>query len=116
MKIGAVAELTGVNERLLRYYEERGLLHPNRGLNGYREYDEVEVARVRSIRWLIDAGMPTSAIVRVAHCVSDGIEPTLAVCPELAFRLQRQRKELLGNIDALRGALARIESAMAPGT
>ena len=112
MRIGAVAELTGVSERLLRYYEERGLLRPGRGGNGYREYAADDVERVRSIRWLMDAGMPTSVIVQVAHCVSEGIESTVAACPELASRLGRQREELLENINALRETLERIDSAL----
>lgn len=114
MRIGDVAELTGVSERLLRYYEERGLLHPVRGVNGYREYDDADVERVRSLRWLLDTGMPTSTIVRVAHCVSDGIEPTIAACPELASRVGRQREELLDNIHTLRKTLARIDAAFTP--
>jgi DNA-binding transcriptional MerR regulator len=115
VKIGTVAELTGVSERLLRYYEDRGLLHPHRGSNGYREYDDADVARVRGIRWLLDAGMPTAVIARVAHCMADEIEPTVAMCPELASLLQRQRRELLDTIESLRDAVARLESVMARG-
>lgn len=115
MRIGDVAELTGVSERLLRYYEERGLLHPRRNVAGYRQYDASDLERVRSIRFLLDTGMPTSAIVQVAHCVSDGIEPTIAACPELASRVGRQRDDLLDNIRVLREKLARIDAVLTPG-
>ncbi|MEU6698659.1 MerR family transcriptional regulator [Pseudonocardia sp. NPDC046786] len=112
MRIGTVAELTGVTVRLLRYYEERGLLHPRRGYNGYREYTSSDVDRVRGIRWLMDTGMPTSTILHVAHCVSDDVQSTIEACPDLASRLGRQREDILENIRILRGTLARIESSL----
>jgi hypothetical protein len=34
----------------LRYYEAQGLLKADRGANGYREYDESAVLRVKQIR------------------------------------------------------------------
>src|SRR5690606_34688872 len=97
MRIGAVAELTGVSVRLLRYYEERGLLRPHRSPNGYREYGAADIDRVWGIRWLLDAGMPTSTILHVAHCLSDDVAATIAACPELASRLVRQREDVLEN-------------------
>ncbi|WP_440590039.1 MerR family DNA-binding transcriptional regulator [Mycolicibacterium hodleri] len=36
MKIGELAERTGASRRLLRYYEEQGLITPSRAVNGYR--------------------------------------------------------------------------------
>ncbi|MBW9207216.1 MerR family transcriptional regulator [Mumia sp. zg.B53] len=64
MRVGELAELTGVAPRMLRYYEEQGLLVPPRQDNGYRSYGEEHVERVRSIRSLIASGLPTR-LVRV---------------------------------------------------
>ena len=44
MRIGELSRRTGVPERLLRYYEEQDLLHPQRLPSGYREYTEEDVA------------------------------------------------------------------------
>ena len=38
MKIGELSRRTGVPPRMLRYYEQQGLLRPARGQNGYRCY------------------------------------------------------------------------------
>ena len=62
MKIGELAERTGVSRRLLRYYEEQGLITPSRALNGYREYAESHVDVVLQITGLLDAGLPTRII------------------------------------------------------
>ncbi|MDH2415206.1 MerR family transcriptional regulator [Nocardioides sp. CER19] len=62
MRIGDVAERTGVATRMIRYYESQGLLEPGRGPNGYRVYDEDDVDRVRRIRNHIAAGVPTRLI------------------------------------------------------
>jgi DNA-binding transcriptional MerR regulator len=43
MRIGQLAERTGVSRRLLRCYEEQGLITPSRALNSYREYGESHV-------------------------------------------------------------------------
>ena len=41
MKIGELSRRTGVPTRMLRYYEEQDLLHPERAENGYRAYGDV---------------------------------------------------------------------------
>ena len=61
MRIGELSERTGTPRRLLRYYEEQGLLVPDRTPNGYRDYAERTVDRVLQIRGLLEAGLPTRA-------------------------------------------------------
>jgi DNA-binding transcriptional MerR regulator len=56
MRIGDLARATGVKPRLLRYYEEQGLLTPLRQPNGYRQYARSDIAAVRHIRVLLAAG------------------------------------------------------------
>ena len=55
LQIGEVAERTGVTQRTLRFYEEKGLLRPpNRMDGGFRLYSEEDVKRVQKIRRLQD--------------------------------------------------------------
>src|SRR4051794_3783068 len=50
LQIGEVAELTGLTQRTLRYYEELQLLDPpTRLAGGFRLYSPRDVARVRQI-------------------------------------------------------------------
>ena len=53
LQIGEVAERTGVTQRTLRFYEEKGLLKPpSRMDGGFRLYSEDDVQRVEYIRQL----------------------------------------------------------------
>jgi DNA-binding transcriptional MerR regulator len=51
LQIGEVADRTGVTQRTLRFYEERGLLKPpSRMEGGFRLYSEEDVDRVEQIK------------------------------------------------------------------
>ena len=53
LQIGEVADRTGVTQRTLRFYEEKGLLKPpSRMEGGFRLYSEDDVARVEQIKRL----------------------------------------------------------------
>jgi len=108
MRIGELAERTGVSTRLLRYYEEQGLLTPSRDHNGYRAYAGDAVVRVRQIRRLLEAGLNTAVIASALQCAS-GEEARLDVCPELSRMLRRE----LTAMDDRIGVLQRRRSALA---
>lgn len=57
-----LAELSGVSVRTLHYYEEQGLLHPQRRDNGYRDYDTTSVQRLQQILLYRRANMPLATI------------------------------------------------------
>lgn len=53
LQIGEVADRTGVTQRTLRFYEEKGLLRPPTRMDGgFRLYSEEDVQRVEQIRRL----------------------------------------------------------------
>ncbi|WP_448810764.1 MerR family transcriptional regulator [Agromyces bauzanensis] len=72
MRIGELARRTGVPTRMLRYYEEQGLITSERSANGYRDYPESVVADVEQVRGLISSGLPTRLIRLVLGM--DGVE------------------------------------------
>ncbi len=115
MRIGALARSTGVSERLLRYYEEQGLLRPVRRANGYREYDEPDIARVERIRALLAAGLPTTVIAQVLDCVhTDGGQLVPSPCPGMVGHLRREHTridEAIDQLQASRRALGALLSA-----
>ncbi|MFE3192055.1 MerR family transcriptional regulator [Nocardia sp. NPDC059240] len=69
--IGELSRATGVAPRLLRYYEEQGLLVPHRDSNGYRGYPATAVDRVARIRELLAAGLSTREIGELLPCATE---------------------------------------------
>ncbi|WP_280346899.1 MerR family transcriptional regulator [Nocardia neocaledoniensis] len=88
MLIGELAHRTGVSTRLLRYYEEQGLLRPRRDANGYRSYPEAAVAAVTKIRELLAAGLTTDDIAQLLPCAEPG--GPVQAC-EMSVRIMAER-------------------------
>ncbi|MBT2528054.1 MerR family transcriptional regulator [Streptomyces sp. ISL-99] len=119
MLIGELSRRTGVNAHQLRYYEAHGLLEADRGANGYREYDENAVLRVKQIRHLLGAGLSSEDIAYLLPCAV-GEAPELPGCPELlaAMRSRLQRlDDQMARLAQSRDALAYyIDAAERTGT
>ena len=114
MRIGALARETGVSERLLRYYEEQDLLRPARLPNGYREYAESDVVAVGHIRALLAAGLPTTVIAQVLHCVhNEGDEVVPSPCPAMITHLQRERARITEAITQLQSSQQALDAMLA---
>jgi DNA-binding transcriptional MerR regulator len=114
MRIGALARATGVSTRLLRYYEEQGLLRPTRRANGYREYAESDVAVVSRIRFLLTAGLPTAVIAEVLDCVHDDSGRMIpSACPGMVDQLERTRARVADAIARLRTSQEALDTLLA---
>ncbi|AJC58976.1 MerR family transcriptional regulator [Streptomyces sp. 769] len=101
LMIGELARRTGTTERLLRYYEEQGLLSPERTAAGYRVYEEADIAQVRRIRTLLTSGLNTATIAQVLPCLRDDDGRLVPTCPQLVGELHRERARLTDSIEAL---------------
>ncbi|MEV4074522.1 MerR family transcriptional regulator [Nonomuraea fuscirosea] len=104
MRIGLLAQRTGVPPRLLRYYEEQDLLHPERADNGYRDYPESAVRLVQQIRGLLDSGLTTEIIRRILPFLDDPSRIHLhpqCLTPDLAALLEAEADRLQERIDCL---------------
>ncbi|MDA0636471.1 MerR family transcriptional regulator [Nonomuraea sp. CA-218870] len=113
MRIGDLAHKTGVNRRLLRYYEEQGLLRPVRLDNNYREYTEPDIAKVRHIRTLLAAGLSTAVISRVLHCVHGADELVVpSGCPTFIDDLRRERAHIAKMINQLESSQEILDSIL----
>ncbi len=98
MRIGAVADATGVPAQTIRFYERKGLLpQPRRGPNGYREYDGSTLTRLRFIRSAQAAGLTLVEIASILDLRAEGAAPCAHVQSLLLTKLhdvQARQREL----------------------
>jgi DNA-binding transcriptional MerR regulator len=59
------SDLTGVDAQMLRVYERRGLLTPERTGGGTRRYSEDDIDRIDRIAMYLEAGLNLAGIARV---------------------------------------------------
>jgi DNA-binding transcriptional MerR regulator len=62
ISIGVVSELTGISQRKIRYYEERGLIFPERSNKGMRKYSFQDVEALMKIAEKMEEGVQTAEI------------------------------------------------------
>jgi DNA-binding transcriptional MerR regulator len=73
MKIGDVAQQTGLSTKTIRYYEDIGVLpDPVRAPNGYRSYDDGVVTRLGFIREAQTAGLSLTEIQWILDLKDEG--------------------------------------------
>lgn len=102
MYIGELSKQTETSRRLLRYYEEQGLIMSRRCTNGYRDYDERFVDRVVQIRGLLDAGLPTRIIKQILPCLDKPRSIFFPdATPEMIATLTRERDRMTAHIHCL---------------
>lgn len=69
--ISVAAELAGMHPQTLRIYERRGLVNPARTQGGNRRYSDADIALLRRISELTDAGLNLEGIRRVMALEDD---------------------------------------------
>jgi DNA-binding transcriptional MerR regulator len=94
----------------LRFYEEQGLLQSQRASNGYREYGEDAVARVRSIRYLLAAGLTLEDVAHFRCCLHGDLS-NATPAPALVAVAQRR----LAVLDERIRALTQVRDHLATG-
>lgn len=103
MNIGEASKQSGVNAKMIRYYEDIGLIVPaRRTAANYRIYSENDVHRLRFIRRARDLGFPIAKITELLDLWDD------------QRRSSHQVKALaLQHIDGLRAQIRAMQEVVA---
>lgn len=88
MRIGHLAEVTGVSCDTLRFYEKRGLIRAQRGSNGYRSYAPETVQLVTYIRTAQKLGFSLAEVGESMPALWNAENPEQAVAEVLAEKLK----------------------------
>lgn len=88
MRIGEVADLSGVSTKTIRYWEDQRLLPPpDRTPAGYRDYEQEIVERLAFIRHAQVGGLTLDQIRQVLEIGDSGDAPCEHVAQVVADRL-----------------------------
>ena len=100
--ISVAAELAGVHPQTLRIYERKGLVDPARTGGGSRRYSDDDIARLRRIQDLTNAGLNLAGVKAVMELedelarVRNALEETRAQARDAVERVHRQyRRDLV---------------------
>lgn len=115
--IGEFSRLTGLGIHTLRYYEQEGLIAPERNTGNRRRYSDQDIAWISFIKRLKDTGMPIKEIKRYAQLRAEG-NPTLQARLEMLvqhrqalneqiMQLQEHRDRLGEKIDFYRNEIGK---------
>lgn len=106
LRIGEFSRLSRISVRMLRHYQDRGLLAPARvdAFSGYRYYRAAQLTVAHVITRLRDAGFPIEEMGRVLDVLDDPAA--------LASLMDDQRRRLLIERDQLDGRLAALDHTL----
>lgn len=99
MLIGELSERSGISRRMLRHYDELGLVTPSaRSTVGYREYSDADLRRLLDVESLRSLGL---TLAEVANALDDPAHDVGAVITQLVADAERRiarEQELLGRL------------------
>ena len=107
MNIGRAAEKSGLPPKTIRYYEEIALIRPARAENGYRDYSEDDVHRLRFLQRSRSLGFSVEECRTLLSLYQDDARASAdvkAVALDKITEIDRKLAEL----KSLRGTLARL--------
>ncbi len=116
MQAKDAAQRLGITQRMLRHYENEGLIEVSRTPNGYRDYCEADLRRIARIRDYIETGFSTREIRVMSACLSDeGSGPCEGGVRKLMEKLEhidRLRAELDERRNAVLNRLANLRRSL----
>lgn len=105
MKINELAGRLDITPRAIRFYEEKGLLHPSYAENGYRHYTEADAWRLQTIAAFREIGFGIEGIAKLLQYADSGDSDTFRHYLELQravlFSQWVEWKQVLAALDRL---------------
>lgn len=108
MRIGEVAQRSGVPVKTIRYYEDIGVLDPpRRTASGYREYDDDVIDRLAFVRSAQTIGLTLGEIREIVAFRARGETPCAHVVALIAHR-SADLSRRIAELERMKAELARL--------
>lgn len=112
MNISQAAKRAGLSPKALRYYESIGLLTPQRGPNGYREFTATEVETLQFIQRARSSGFSVEEVRELLDLYRDPHRRSHDAKVLVEEKLQQIEKQL-ANLKLMRSSLRALADACA---
>jgi len=107
MNIGLAAEKSGLPPKTIRYYEDIALIRPARAENGYRDYSEDDVHRLRFLQRSRSLGFSVEECRTLLSLYEDDARASADV-KAIALDKIAEVDRKLAELQSLRDTLARL--------
>jgi DNA-binding transcriptional MerR regulator len=109
LKIGEVAQRSGLTVKTIRFYCDEGLIHPiSRSEGGYRLFGDEVFAELALIRTLKAMEIPLQDVTRILESRRSGI----CTCETFQATIRSKAGEIEQKIDALRDLHSELEDLL----
>ncbi len=107
MIVGQAAKQSGLPAKTLRYYEEIGLVEPQRLENGYRDYDDEDLARLKFLGRARSLGFSIDDCRTLLSLCDDEQRSSRDVKAIASAHLQRIEQKI-AELETMKNVLARL--------
>lgn len=114
MLIQELSRKTGASVRSIRYYETKKILYSSRLENGYRDYDENAIEKVKKIQLFISLGINTDDIAQIIECPTS-IQTDLPLCKAAYDLYKTKLEEVNKQLDILHDIQLRLQERISEG-
>lgn len=105
LTIGDLAERTGLSVSAIRFYEDKGLVHPSRNAGGQRRFLRADIRRLSFVLVAQEFGFSISEIGEQLKRLPEGRAPTKADWTAISREFRSHLDQRIARMTALRDKL-----------
>lgn len=109
MRISELSKKTGASIRSIRHYEKKNLITAPRLDNGYREFDEPSIERIKTIQIYLGLGLTTDQIGDFLNCMDTYPQYDIEELCDDVFDIYEEK---LAEINRKMGALSVVKQRL----
>jgi MerR family redox-sensitive transcriptional activator SoxR len=105
LSIGELADRTGLSVSAIRFYEDKGLVHPARNSGGQRRFLRADIRRLSFVLVAQEFGFSISEIAGQLKRLPEGRAPTKADWTRISGEFRKHLDQRIARMTALRDKL-----------